>query len=100
MRALQFFLNTSDLEEYVEKFYGNGLTDLEVPEERKLSDYDFFLIQFKFEDPIIEEVWGVIPQGDGAYGERIGFFQYENVEWVEEALTWLKEKVPYNVIDE
>jgi hypothetical protein len=100
MKALQFFLNETELREYAERFYTGGMEDLELPSGRRLSDYDFILIQFKFNYSVVEEVWGVIPQPEETYGERIGLFQYDRAEWVQDALAWLREKAPYNVIDE
>jgi hypothetical protein len=98
MKAVQFFLNLSELREYAEKFYGNGMDDLEA--KRNLEDYDHFIVQFQRKDHvIIEEVWGVIPQLEGAYAERIGYFEYEKLEWIQDALIWLKERVPYSIYE-
>ena len=98
MKAVQFFLNLSELREYAEKFYGNGMDDLEA--KRNLEDYDHFIVQFqRKENVIIEEVWGVIPQLEGAYAERIGYFEYEKLEWIQDALIWLKERVAYSIYE-
>jgi hypothetical protein len=99
MSAVQFFLDLEQLKEYVTRFYNNGMDDLEIPEGRNLSDYDHFIVQFKLvkNNIIIEEVWGVNSQEEGAYGERIGYFEYENPEWIEDGLIWLKEKVAYSI---
>jgi len=97
-KAVQFFLNLSELREYAEKFYGNGMDDLEA---RNLEKYDHFIVQFQRKgNVIIEEVWGVIPQAEGTYGERIGYFEYEKLEWIQDALMWLKERVPYSIYEE
>jgi hypothetical protein len=100
MKAVQFFLNLSELREYAEKFYGNGMNDLEA---RNLEKYDHFIVQFQIKDHvIIEEVWGVIPQLESAYsayGERIGYFEYEKLEWIQDALAWLQERVVYAIYE-
>jgi hypothetical protein len=100
MIAVQFFLDLEQLKEYSAKFYNNGMDDLEV--KRNLGDYDHFIVQFKkMENVIVEEVWGVIPQLEGAYAERIGYFEYEKLEWIQDALIWLKEKdIPYSIYEE
>jgi hypothetical protein len=100
MIAVQFFLDLEQLKEYSAKFYNNGMDDLEV--KRNLEDYDHFIVQFKkMENVIVEEVWGCIPQTERVYGELIGFFEYEQWEWIREALIWLKEKdIPYSIYEE
>jgi hypothetical protein len=101
VKAVQFFLNLGQLKEYVEKFYGNGMDDLEIPEKRRLENYDHFIVQFIMEgNMIVEEIWGCIPQKYAVYGERLAYFRYENPEWVMKALIWLIEKdIPYSAYE-
>jgi hypothetical protein len=96
-KVLQFYITPRQLEHYAKNFYGNGMEDLET---QNVRQYDHILIQFyPTENGIIEEVWGCVPQEDGVYGERIGFFRYEELEWLEDAFTWLKKKASYNIIE-
>jgi hypothetical protein len=101
VKAAQFFLDLEQLKEYVEKFYGNGMDDLEIPEKRRLENYDHFIVQFIMEgNMIIEEVWGCIPQKYAVYGERLAHFEYEKLEWIQDALIWLKEKdIPFSIYE-
>jgi hypothetical protein len=109
MSAVQFFLNLDQLKEYVTRFYNNGMDDLEV--KRNLEEYEHFIVQFQFEEYvernltiIIEEVWGMMSEKEDEniifIGERLAHFEYDKLEFISDALLWLKEKdIPFSIYE-